>query len=63
MSCFQFYNRKGDCRLSAHQGFTKIHPSIEYFKQFLMNRFKDEPFNDKEKWEEVKNKYIIDINA
>lgn len=63
MSCFQFYNRKGDCRLSAHQGFTKIHPSIEYFKQFLMNRFKDEPFNDKAKWEEVKNKYIIDINA
>ena len=63
MSCFQFYNRKGDCRLSAHQGFTKIHPSIEYFKQFLMNRFKDEPFNNKAKWEEVKNKYIIDINA
>lgn len=63
MSCFQFYNRKGDCRLSAHQGFTKIHPSIEYFKQFLMNRFKDESFNDKAKWEEVKNKYIIDINA
>ena len=63
MSCFQFYNRKGDCRLSAHQGFTKIHPSIEYFKQFLMNRFKDEPFNDEAKWEEVKNKYIIDIDA
>lgn len=63
MSCFQFYNRKGNCRLSAHQGFTKIHPSIEYFKQFLMNRFKNEPFTDEEKWEEVKSKYIIDINA
>lgn len=63
MSCFQFYNRKGDCRLSAHQGFTKIHPSIELFKEFLMNRFKNEPFNNEAKWEEVKNKYIIDLNA
>lgn len=65
MSFYQFYNNKGDCRMTAYQGgFVKMHSSINTFIEFLKCRFKQTnlPYNLIEEWKKYYKSYVIELN-
>lgn len=65
MSFYQFYNNKGDCRMTAYQGgFVKAHPSINLFIEYLKCRFRQMPMYPslQKEWEKYYNSYVIELN-
>lgn len=65
MSFYQFYNNKGDCRMTAYQGgFVKAHPSIHLFLEYLKCRFRQMPMYPslQKEWEKYYNSYVIELN-
>lgn len=65
MSFYQFYNNKGDCRMTAYQGgFVKAHPSINLFIEYLKCRFRQMPMYQslQKEWEKYYNSYVIELN-
>lgn len=65
MSFYQFYNNKGDCRMTAYQGgFVKAHPSINLFIEYLKCRFRQMPMYPslQKEWEKYYKSYVIELN-
>ncbi|MGL4999481.1 MAG: helicase-related protein, partial [Cetobacterium sp.] len=63
-STSQFSNRKGDCRMTAHRGFTKIHPSVDLFIWWVSSVISKQPMPKSKEEDFMKNwykKYVIEI--
>ncbi|MGL5714866.1 DEAD/DEAH box helicase [Cetobacterium sp.] len=64
MSLAQFSNKKGDCRLTAHNGYTDIPKSINLFLWWVSSVIKDNhiPEHKKQEFmEQYYKKYVIEV--
>ena len=64
MSLAQFNNKKGDCRLTAHKGYTSIPSSINTFLWWVSSVIRDTHIPDDVKESFLNNhykKYVIDV--
>ncbi|MGL5716366.1 MAG: DEAD/DEAH box helicase [Cetobacterium sp.] len=65
MSFYQFNNNSGECRMTVHRDFTKVHETNNLFIDFLKARYRDNFELDRYKkaeFEKIKKRYILEIS-
>lgn len=60
MAYYQFFNKKGNCRLNAFKQCTKIHSSIIEFCELMEQRYRYQMYNIQQ-WKNIEPLYVLEI--